>query len=198
MHVRLRTIAWITCIFYSTIPAFWLLIHPRSDYWRSRRTSPYKTILPIWFGMWVVVAAVTAPWRNVLLYKHSWIWFPAIALFCVGLLLYKLSRHQFTLAQFAGLSEIQPRHHQQRLATTGIRAHIRHPIYLAHLCGMLAWSVGTGLAACWVLTAFAVITGAIMIRMEDKELELRFGEPYRLYRATVPAFIPFFSHKRKL
>jgi protein-S-isoprenylcysteine O-methyltransferase Ste14 len=41
-----------------------------------------------------------------------------------------------------------------------------------------------------VLTGFAVITGAIMIRLEDKELEERFGESYREYRARVPAFLP--------
>jgi protein-S-isoprenylcysteine O-methyltransferase Ste14 len=55
---------------------------------------------------------------------------------------------------------------------------------------MLAWSVGTGLAVCYALTVFALLTGAVMIRMEDAELELRFDEPYRQYRSTVPAFIP--------
>ena len=42
---------------------------------------------------------------------------------------------------------------------------VQHPVYLAHLCEMLAWSVGTGLAVCWGLTAFAVVTGAVMIGM---------------------------------
>ncbi len=31
-----------------------------------------------------------------------------------------------------------------------------------------------------------------MIRMEDRELEARFGEAYREYRARVPAVIPGF------
>ena len=39
---------------------------------------------------------------------------------------------------------------------------------------MLAWSIGTGLVVCWALTAFAIVTGTIMIRMEDAELEERF------------------------
>jgi len=55
---------------------------------------------------------------------------------------------------------------------------------------MLAWSTGTGLVVCWLLTAFAIATGAVMIRMEDKELEQRFGEEYKRYRATVPAVLP--------
>jgi len=52
---------------------------------------------------------------------------------------------------------------------------------------MMAWSIGTGLMVCYGLTAFAVVSGAMMIRLEDRELEQRFGEPYRLYRQKVPA-----------
>ncbi len=83
-----------------------------------------------------------------------------------------------------------PGHREQRLVTSGIRAHIRHPVYLGHLCEMLTWSVGTGLAVCYGLTAFALVTGAIMIRLEDRELEQRFGEAYREYRRKVPAVLP--------
>ncbi|MFZ0772269.1 MAG: isoprenylcysteine carboxylmethyltransferase family protein [Candidatus Sulfotelmatobacter sp.] len=187
----LRTAGWIACVVYSTIPAFWLLIHPRAEYWRSRRTSPYKILLPLWIGMWAAVAAITSPWHGLLLYENGWAWVPAAALFFAGVALYKLSHQHFTLAQLGGLSEILPGHREQRLATTGIRARVRHPVYLGHLCEMLAWSLATGLAVCWALTILAVVTGGVMIRMEDRELETRFGEEYRLYRATVPAILPF-------
>jgi len=50
--------------------------------------------------------------------------------------------------------------------------------------------VGTGLAVCYALALFAVVTGAIMIRLEDKELEQRFGAEYREYRRRVPAVVP--------
>ena len=186
----LRTVGWIAGVIYSTIPAFWLLIHPRAEYWRSRRNSPYKILLPLWIAMWVAVAALTAPWRRFLLYKNGLTWLPAAPLFCTGLILYTLSHQQFTLAQLGGLPEILREDNPQRLVTTGIRSHVRHPVYLGHLCEMLAWSAGTGLAVCWALTAFAIVTGAVMIRMEDKELEKRFGQEYRQYRSTVPALLP--------
>jgi protein-S-isoprenylcysteine O-methyltransferase Ste14 len=190
MLALLRTIAWIACVVYSTIPAFWLLIHPRAEYWRSRRNSPYKILLPVWIGMWLAVAAITARWRAVVLYENRWTWIPGGVLFCAGLLLYKLSHINFTLTQLGGLPEVRPDHRQQHLVTTGIRSYMRHPVYLGHLCEMLAWSVGTGLAVCWALTAFAMVTGALMIRMEDTELERRFGEKYRGYRSRVPALLP--------
>jgi protein-S-isoprenylcysteine O-methyltransferase Ste14 len=133
---------------------------------------------------------ITAPWRGVVVYASKWTWILAVALFCAGLILYKVSHSRFTLTQLGGLPEILRDHTDQRLVTTGIRARVRHPVYLAHLCEMLAWSLGTGLAVCWTLTAFAIVTGAIMIKMEDRELEERFGEEYRQYRSTVPAVLP--------
>ena len=189
MSERLHIIAWIFCVIYSTIPAFWLLIHPRAAHWRSRRASPYKILLPIWIAMWAILAAITAPWRSILLYQTTWTWIPAGILFAAGLLLYQRSHHRFTLTQLSGLPELLP-NHQQHLVTTGIRAHIRHPVYLGHLCEMLAWSLGTGLAVGWALTAFAIATGAIMIKMEDKELEKRFGEEYLRYHSSVPSVVP--------
>ncbi len=190
MEQTLRTIGWIGCIIYSTIPSFWLLIHPRVEYWRSRPRSPYRILLPEWIAMWLLLAGATAHWRSLTIYHRWWCWIPASVLFSAGLALYRLSSTGFSQEQLGGLPEVLPGH-RQRLVTTGIRARVRHPVYLAHLCEMLAWSIGTGLTVCWALTAFAIVTGAVMIRMEDKELENRFGEEYRRYRSTVPAVLPF-------
>ncbi len=190
MSKMLQTVGWMACVVYSTIPAFWLLIHSRAEFWRSRQQSPYKIVLPIWIAMWAVTAIITAHWRAVLLYENRWTWIPAAVLFGAGLVLYRLSHHYFSLAQLGGLPEVLRNHGEQRLVTTGIRARVRHPVYLAHLCVMLAWSVGTGVAVCWALTAFAIVTGAVMITMEDQELEKRFGEEYRRYRSAIPAVVP--------
>jgi protein-S-isoprenylcysteine O-methyltransferase Ste14 len=192
MLALFRTVGWIACLSYSTIPGFWLLIHPRAEFWRSRPRSPYRILLPGWIGMWALMAAITAPWRGITLYENRWTWIPAGAFFCAGLVLYKLSHSEFSLTQLGGLPEVLPNHSHQALVTAGIRARIRHPVYLGHFFEMLAWSVGTGLAVCWALTAFAVATGIVMIRMEEAELEKRFGEKYVAYRNRVPAILPSF------
>ena len=183
-------IGWLACVVYSTIPAFWLVIHTRIEHWRSRRGLPYSIIVPGWMAIWVVVAVVTMRWRAVALYRAWWMWVPAVALFLLGFWLYREAGVQFSREQLYGLPELKSGGAEQRLVTTGIRARVRHPVYLAHLCEMLAWSLGTGLAVCYGLTAFAVLTGAVMIRAEDAELERRFGEEYRAYRERVPAVIP--------
>ena len=177
---------------YSTIPLFWLMIHPRAQRWRERVRSPYRVLVPAWIVMWAGVGTLTGPWRQVALYSTAWSWIPAGLLFGAGLWIYARAGMHFSWAQLAGVHEIrqpelQAEHREQRLVTTGIRARVRHPVYLGHLCEMLAWSFGTGLVVCWLLTGFAMITGAAMIRMEDAELEKRFGEEYAGYRRRVPA-----------
>lgn len=187
----LHTIGWLACVVYSTIPSFWMLIHPRAEYWRSLLSSPFKILLPLWIGMWAIAAALTDPWRRLVLYQQPWLWCPAAVLLCAGCVLYKLSGEGFTLSQLGGLPELRPNHPEQNLVTTGVRARVRHPIYLGHLCEMLAWSIGTGLIVCWALTGFAIITGAIMIQMEDNELEKRFGREYLDYRERTRAVVPW-------
>jgi protein-S-isoprenylcysteine O-methyltransferase Ste14 len=194
MLEALRTLGWIACVIYSTIPLFWLMIHPRAQHWRSRNRSPFRILMPAWILMWIGIAAITAPWRMLLIYStRSEIlmsWIPAAILFAAGIFLYSRSRVHFSWTQLGGLPELLPGHHEQRLVTTGIRAHVRHPVYLGHLCEMLAWSVGTGLYVCWALTVLAIATGAVMIRLEDAELERRFGQDYVNYKRRVPALVP--------
>jgi len=185
-----RTLGWLACVIYSTVPLFWLMVHPRAHKWRQRARSPFRLLLPAWITMWVGIGALTGPWRNGVLYPTSWAWLPASVLFGLGLRLYFRSGVQFSLAQLGGLPEVRANHRDDRLITTGVRARVRHPVYLGHLCEMLAWSIGTGLVVCWSLTAFAMITGAVMIRMEDAELEKRFGAEFDAYRRSVPAILP--------
>jgi protein-S-isoprenylcysteine O-methyltransferase Ste14 len=198
MRPWLQLIGWLACVVYSTIPAFWIMIHPFAERWRSQRRSPYRLLLPLWIAMWVGMALITRPWHRITIYQTIGSWAPAILLFAAGIFLYSKSGKTFTAEQLGGLPEIHGARRDQRLVTDGIRSRVRHPVYLAHLCEMVAWSIGTGLAVCWGLTAFAILTGAVMIQMEDAELEQRFGDSYRAYRRTVPAVLPRVWEARQL
>jgi len=190
MTQLLHLCGWIACIVYATIPGFWLLVHPGADYWRARKRSPYLVLLPLWMAMWIILGLLTSPWQHVTFYRTPWMWLPAVLLLSTSFWIYSQAGKHFSRAQLGGLPEVLPNHGEQRLVTAGIRGRVRHPVYLAHLCGMLAWSMGTGVVVCYALTAFAMITGAIMIRLEDAELEQRFGDEYRAYRENVPAVVP--------
>jgi protein-S-isoprenylcysteine O-methyltransferase Ste14 len=185
----LYTIAWVIAIIYSTIPSYWLLVHPVINFWRGRRVR-LSTVGPLWIALWVIVGLSTWPWRMVTLYRTPWTWIPGGVLILTGLGIYTRARQDFSTDQIFGRSELEPERHEQRLNTSGIRARVRHPYYLGHLCELLGWALGAGLIVLYVLTAFAMVTGALMIAAEERELEARFGEPYRNYKRRVPAILP--------
>jgi protein-S-isoprenylcysteine O-methyltransferase Ste14 len=148
--------------------------------------------------MWALVVDDHLGPGGAFLYRTGWTWGAAVLLFTGGLYVYSRSGKNFSAKQLAGVPEIHGRVGEHPLVTDGIRSHVRHPLYLAHLCEMLAWSVGTGLAVCWVLTAFAAVTAAVMIPLEEAELEKRFGDAYTAYRRRVPALLPRVFEQRRL
>src|ERR1035437_6919243 len=88
MRHWIQLIGWLACVVYSTIPAFWFMIHPFAERWRARhlsnQRSPYMVLLPVWMVMWAVLALVTGPWRGILLYRSDWGWIAAALLFASG------------------------------------------------------------------------------------------------------------------
>jgi protein-S-isoprenylcysteine O-methyltransferase Ste14 len=187
----LYTVAWVIAVIYATVPSYWLLVHPHIEFWRARRAR-LLMVGPLWIALWIIVAALTRPWRAIVLYRTPWTWIPAAALILTGLWIYTLARRDFTTDQVLGRPEIEPGRHEQRLNTSGIRARVRHPYYLGHLCELLGWTTGTGLVVLFALTAFALISGAFMIAAEEREMEARFGDSYRGYKTRVPAILPRF------
>jgi len=183
-------LALLACSIYCIIPLFWLVVHPFIDRWRRRGRRAYALILPIWAVFIVGAFSIMWPFRGARYYATWATWVPAAFLFWSGFSIYASAFKSFDRAQVSGLAELEPGQHRQELVTTGIRARVRHPIYLGHLCEILGWCVGTGLVALFALMGFAIVTGALMIRIEDRELEDRFGEEYRLYRKAVPAVLP--------
>jgi hypothetical protein len=89
-----RTVAWLACVVYSTIPLFWFMVHPRAHRWREKERSPFRVLVPAWLTMWVGIGAITGHWRNVVLYSTPWAWIPALMLFATGIVLYfRSERH---------------------------------------------------------------------------------------------------------
>jgi protein-S-isoprenylcysteine O-methyltransferase Ste14 len=200
----LQTIAWLVCGIYATIPLFWLIIHPFADFWRSRYRAPLKVLGFVWIALWLITWAASSPWRQ----SQMWVpyaygeavgWgsflahalpFLAIPLWATSLFIYFGGKRHFSLDQVIGRTELEPDRQQQILVTTGLHALMRHPLYFGHLCTMLGWLILAPTVAVLALLVWAILTGALMIRTEDAELEQRFGTPYREYRQRVPAVIP--------
>jgi protein-S-isoprenylcysteine O-methyltransferase Ste14 len=78
------------------------------------------------------------------------------------------------------------------LVTLGPYRYVRHPIYTS----MLFLLVGTGFMVAplpmLLLSTVVFMTGTeIRVRIEDRLLDSRFGDRFREYKRTVPAYIPF-------
>jgi protein-S-isoprenylcysteine O-methyltransferase Ste14 len=187
--IWLRFLAWLVCGVYATIPAFWLVIHPFAEHWRNARNR-YSVLAPMWMAMWFVAWWATAQWSQRTLYEHSWTWAITLTLFYVSWQMYSGGVRGLSLDLLIGRHELEPDDHEQALVVTGVHGLVRHPVYLGHLCSMLGWSIGAGTVACFVLTAFAIVTGAVMIPLEERELRQRFGDEYDRYSSQVPMIIP--------
>jgi protein-S-isoprenylcysteine O-methyltransferase Ste14 len=185
LKTAILLVAWIVGIIYSTIPFFWLMVHPFADFWRRHR-SPFRILLPLWILLWVAVGAATWPWHSVRLYVTPWTWIAAPLFFLAGISVYRRIRSNLGVHIVLGVAELRPQEHEQKLVTTGMYARTRHPIYLAHFCMLLAWTVGSGLLVNYCLLVSTVITGTVMIILEERELEKRFGQRFLEYRKNTP------------
>jgi protein-S-isoprenylcysteine O-methyltransferase Ste14 len=175
---------------YATVPLFWLTVHPFISRWRASGRRAYFALVPLW-ALYALAAFILGwPYRHVHFYVSWMPWIPAVLFLIMGVALYQAAGQGFGQARAIGMVELEPDSFGNELITTGIRAKVRHPFYLGHFCELFGWMLGTGSLALAGMVAFALITGAIMIRKEDDELEQRFGDAFREYRARVPAFLP--------
>jgi protein-S-isoprenylcysteine O-methyltransferase Ste14 len=192
MEEKLLLIPWLAGVVYSSIPLFWFAIHPFAGRWRRMQRSPYRLLLPIWLVIIIAIGWATWPWHSQQLYSTPWMWLPALLLFFFGLRTYRRIFSEFGGGKLSGEPELRPQEHNQELITTGLHARMRHPIYVAHLVNLAGWTLGSGLTVNFVLLALSLlVTFPLMVAMEERELEQRFGERYREYKARVP-LLPFF------
>lgn len=192
LHSILDIAGLAVCSVYCTIPLFWLVFHRFVERWRKYGRKAYLAIMPVWGVFAITAFALVWPIRHLHLYESKLPWVLGVMFILAGFSIYRSASLGFDRAKVSGLAELEPNQHDQKLVVTGIRTQVRHPIYLGHLCEVFGWTVGTGSIAMCALLVFGALTGAVMLRKEDAELEQRFGDAYRQYRDQVPALLPKF------
>lgn len=81
---------------------------------------------------------------------------------------------------------------QGELVMDGLYARLRHPQYLGLILIVLAFLIMWPTLLTVLLAPFLIGRYILLATEEDRELEEKFGDDFRLYRQTVPAFIPSF------
>ena len=196
MEAMLLLIPWLLGIGYSSIPLFWFAIHPFAGTWRRLHWSPYRALLPIWAVLILAEIWITWPWRSLRLYSTAWAWLAALPFFWLGWRTYRRIFAEFGGRNLSGEPEL--RSETGGLVKTGMHADMRHPIYFAHLCNFAGLTIGSGLTVNFFLLAISlIVTYPLMIALEERELEKRFGASYREYKESVPLF-PFATGSRRM
>lgn len=185
----------IAIMLLAAIPAailFWLMVHPFTRFWR--RLGKTKTYILLGAVAAVVMASMVALRRLLLSADFGF----SLPLFVIGLLflvvsgvLLKKLRQKLTLKALVGVPELSPESGRGSLITDGVYAKIRHPRYTQMTLALFGYALIAnypavyGAFAIWIVGIYAVTV------LEERELEERFGQPYRDYRARVPRFWPW-------
>ncbi len=201
MVSKLLLVPWFMVVLYSSVPLFWFAIHPAAVRWRRSRRSPYVYLLPIWAVIVGLLSLATWPWHSAELYsgwRSAVAALPALVIFAASLRTYRRIGPEFGLSNFIGENELRPQDDHSTPVTSGLHRRMRHPIYVAHLTMMAAWTLASGLAVNFALLAISVlVTFPLMIWMEERELEKRFGQSYRDYKKNVPVIPGLRFHRQR-
>ena len=81
----------------------------------------------------------------------------------------------------------------RRLATTGPYARVRHPQYIGFVLIMTGFLFQWPTVVTLAMYPILVFMYARLSKREEAEMLAQFGDAYRHYRDTVPAFIPRFG-----
>jgi protein-S-isoprenylcysteine O-methyltransferase Ste14 len=79
---------------------------------------------------------------------------------------------------------------RQRLATTGAYARVRHPQYVGFVLIMFGFLLQWPTLVTLVMFPILVFMYARLASKEEADMRAQFGDEYRRYRDSVPAFIP--------
>lgn len=173
---------------------FWFVMHPFAEQWRR---------LPAWLTYGIVFTAMAlAGWalftlRGTLLAVHYGVRTPlvvvAVVLYAGAATIAVLRRRHLKTATLIGLPELSAERYPGRLLTGGVYGRLRHPRYLEIMLAFAAFACFVNYRTVWIMLAASVPVLWILIVLEERELERRFGDDYRRYRERVPALVPRFG-----
>ena len=106
----------------------------------------------------------------------------------LSIMLFCIRKYFMSLSGLKSL--VQPENNKAELMITDIHRYVRHPLYLGTF--IFIWGLWLTLPYLSLLISNAIITiyTLIGIGLEEKKLELLFGESYKSYKKRVPKILP--------
>jgi protein-S-isoprenylcysteine O-methyltransferase Ste14 len=170
---------------------YWLLLHPFVNFWRGKGIgATYSIVLTI------IVAGMIGLFslRHYLLdidygTNYLLVALGLLILILSGSMRFAIQKH-LGIKTLLGFPEIAPDRFPRELITDGIYARIRHPRYVQLLMALIGYALVANYLASYLAVALWVPGIYVIVRLEEKELRLHFGESYELYCRSVPRFLP--------
>lgn len=184
-------VALLLVTFVPALCCYWLLLHGLLPLWRRLGISASQYLL--WAAV-LAVAIFISTWRDVLLAgEYGFQPIPATIglVFLAGAIVFRIQIERFLSWHVQlGLPEIDPSGYTQRLITEGPYAHSRHPRYLQIFLALSGWALLANYPGGYAVALLWIPLMLIIVRLEEAELQRRFGAEYTVYRTVVARFWP--------
>lgn len=185
---------WLAVVLVVAMPpglVFWFVVHPFVGFWRRVGVVKTYVVLSV-VGAALMVGLYLV--RDLLVandFGTSW-WLHGlgVVLLAGATVLFGMRKKHLDNKRLSGLQELDPTREDSRLLTEGIYGVIRHPRYVEVSLAVLAYALMANYLGGYLIWLSTVVCLVLIVPLEERELEERFGEEYRRYREEVPAFIP--------
>ena len=185
---------WLAVVLVVAMPpglVFWFVVHPFVGFWRRVGVVKTYVVLAV-VGAGMMVGLFLA--RDLLVATDfgtsRWTGGLGLVLLTGATVLFWKRKKHLDNKRLSGLHELDPSREDGRLLTEGVYGVIRHPRYVEVALAVLAYALMANYLGAYLIWVSTLLCLVLIVPLEERELEERFGEEYRRYREEVPAFIP--------
>jgi protein-S-isoprenylcysteine O-methyltransferase Ste14 len=181
-----------TAMAWPVIPLFWIPVHFATKLFRKLGLLTYAMPLITWLPLAYLVYMNRTFLLQLKVDVPFMVNLIGIPLFICGTLLHLWTARLLGIWGIIGVPELSSRI-KETLVTEGPFSIVRHPTYLAHTLIFIGVFLITESVVVGIITLLDfLIVNAVIIPLEEREIEKRFGEDYVLYRKRVPSrFFPW-------
>ena len=185
---------FVGCLLVIGLPpgmAWWFVIHPFIEFWRRVGAGPTLVLCT------TLALLSTIPlylMRDAILMSDlgtSWIMVGVAAVLVVGAILIAVKRQKYlTMKILAGLPELEKGGKGGTLLTEGPYSVTRNPRYIETIVGIFAYAAFSNYLGAYLMAFATVPVVHLIVILEERELQDRFGDEYKAYVTRVPRYIP--------
>ena len=194
-HIILGVMWLLFCVFHSMLASLSVkeFVEKKTGRWFKHYRIFYTLFAFLTLG---IVLFYQLKIDSPLLFKTSVFSFAiGLLLSIVGLIIMGIciKKYFISLSGLKSLFESKPSH---TLITNGIHRYVRHPLYLGTFIFIWSFFITFPYLSLFIANFIITLYTLIGIQLEEKKLEIEFGNEYLKYKHQVPKLLPLIRVKR--